>query len=154
MDKLQQILTDNLYNKLLEMHKRTASVLFNSLLTKHDKKFSSLLLEFNLPFLSPYSLLQSFNFNIPTISGPLISTTPLIKPDDSRRTVINLTDTQLTMPQTELLSLGLKFSPTEVKPKISTLASKIESSTRKLSAVVENAIVNDISNIFQRPSIT
>ena len=50
MDKLQQILTDDLYNKLLEMHKRTASVLFNSLLTKHDKKFSSLLLEFNLPF--------------------------------------------------------------------------------------------------------
>ena len=89
MDKLQQILTDDLYNKLLEMHKRTASVLFNSLLTKHDKKFSSLLLEFNLPFLSPYSLLQSFNLNIPTISGPLKSTTPLIKPDDSRRTVIN-----------------------------------------------------------------
>ena len=154
MDKLQQILTDNLCNKLLEMHKRTASVLFNSLLTKHDKKFSSLLLEFNLPFLSPYSLLQSFNLNIPTISGPLKSTTPLIKPDDSRRTVINLTDTQLTMPQTELLSLGLKFSPTEVMPKISTLASKIESSTRTLSPAVENAIVNDINNIFQRPSIT
>ena len=154
MDKLQQILTDNLYNKLLEMHKQTASVLLSSLLTKHDKKFSSLLLEFNLPFLSPYSLLQSFNSNIPTISGPLISTTPLIKPDNSRRTVINLTDTQLTTPQTELLSLGLKFSPTEVKPKFSTLASKIESSTRTLSPAVENAIVNDISNIFQRPSIT
>ena len=154
MDKLQQILTDDLYNKLLEMHKRTASVLFNSLLTKHDKKFSSLLLEFNLPFLSPYSLLQSFNLNLPTISGPLKSTTPLIKPDDSRRTVINLTETQLTMPQTELLSLGLKFSPTEVKPKIGTIASKIESSTRTFSPAVENAIVNDISNILQRPSNT
>ena len=76
------------------------------------------------------------------------------KHDDCRRTVINLTDTQLTTPQTELLSLGLKFSPTELKPKISTLASKIESSTRTLSPAVENAIVNDISNIFQRPSIT
>ena len=32
MDKLQQILTDDLYNKLLEMHKRTVSVLFNYLL--------------------------------------------------------------------------------------------------------------------------
>ena len=136
------------------MHKRTASVLFNSLLTKHDKKFSSLLLEFNLPFLSPYSLLQSFNLNIPTISGPLKPTTPLIKSDDSRRTVFNLTDTQLTTPQTELLSLGLKLSPTEVKPNSSTLASKTESSTRTFSPAVENAIVNDISNILQRPSIT
>ena len=152
MDKLQQLLTDDLYNKLLEMHKRTASVMFNSLLTKHDKKFSSLLLEFSLPFLSPYSLLQSFNLNIPTISGPLKSTTRLIKPDDCRRTVINLTDTQLTTPQTELLSLDLKFSPTEVKSKVSTIASKIESSTRTFSPAVENTIVNDISNILQRPS--
>ena len=118
VDKLQQILTDDLYNKLLEMHKRTSSVLFNSLLTKHDKKFSSLLLEFNLPFLSPCSLLKSFNLNSPIISGPLKSTIPLTKPDESRRTVINLTETQLTTPQTELLSLGLKFLPTEVKPKI------------------------------------
>ena len=118
VDKLRQILTDDLYNKLQEMHKRTAFVLFNSLLTKHDKKFSSLLLEFNLPFLSPCSLLQSFNLNSPIISGPLKSTTPLIKPDESRRTVINLTETQLTMPQTELLFLGLKFLPTGVKLKI------------------------------------
>ena len=78
----------------------------------------------------------------------------MIKPDDSRRTIINLTDTQLTTPQTELLSLGLKFSPTEVKPKVSTIASKIESSTRTFSPAVENAIVNDISNILQRPSTT
>ena len=154
MDKLQQILTDDLYNKLLEMHKRTDSVLFNSLLTKRDKKFSSVLLELKLPFLLPYSLLQSFNLNIPTISGPLKSTTPLIKPDDSRRTVINLTETQLTTPQTELISLGLKYSPTEVKPKIGTIASKIESSTRTFSPAVENAIVNDINNILQRPTNT
>ena len=78
----------------------------------------------------------------------------MIKPDDSRRTVINLTETQLTRPQTELLSLGLKFSPTEVKPKIGTIASKIEWSTRTFSPAVENAIVNDISYILQRPSNT
>ena len=113
---------------------------------------SSLLLEFNLPFISPYYQLQSFNLNHPTISGPLKLTTPLIKPENARRTVINLTNTELTTAQTELLSLGLKFSPTEVKPNIATIASKIEPSTRSFDPAIENAIANDIAYVLQTPS--
>ena len=152
LDKLRLILNDNYYNKLLELHKRKSSTLFNTLLTKHDKKFSYLLLEFNLPFISPYNQLQSFDLNHPTISSPLKLTTPLIKPENAKRTVINLTDTELTTAQIELLSLGLKFSPTEVKPNMSTIASKIEPSTRSFDPAIENAIANDIANILQTPS--
>ena len=92
------------------------------------------------------------NLNHPTISGPLKLTTPLIKPENAKRTVINLTDTKLTTAQIELLSLGLKFSPTEVKPNIATIASKIEPSTRSYDPAIENAIANDITNILQTPS--
>ena len=120
---LELKLNDEYYDKLLKLNKMKTSAIHKKSLTKQAKKFSSLISEFNLPYLSPYQQLQSFNINVSTISGPLKYTTPSIKPEDTKRTVINLSDTSLEPNETELLSLGLKFCPTDLRPNTATIAS-------------------------------
>ena len=88
--ELKQMLNDEYYDKLLELNKMKTSAINNKSLTKQAMKFCSLISEFNLPCLSPYQHLQSFNINVSTISGPLKYTTPSIKPEDAKRIVINL----------------------------------------------------------------
>ena len=150
--ELKQILNDKYYDKLLELNKMKTSAIHNKSLTKQAKKFSSLISEFNLPYLSPYQQIQSFNINVSTISGPLKYTTPSIKPEDTKRTVINLSDTSLEPNETEHLSLGLKFCPTDLRPNMATIASKIEPTTRAFDPAIEHAIANDVTAILQKPS--
>ena len=153
-DKLKTLLDDEHFDKLLELHKKKSRSVPNTFLNKHDKKFRFLINEAHLPYTSPYQQLQSFDIHQPTVSGPLKFTSPTIKPNIKKPTVVNLSGVNLTPAETELLSLGLKFSPNECKPSTAAIASKIESATRKHDPTVENAIANDITNILSRPPST
>ena len=115
-------------------------------------KFCALIIEFNLPYLSPYTQLHSFNITASTISGPLKYTTPSIKREGIKLTVITISNTKLDPNETELLSLGLKFCPTDLRPKTAAIASSIESTAKSFDPAVEHAMANDIATILQQPS--
>ena len=152
-DKLKTLLDDEHFDKLLELHKKKSRSVHNTFLNKHDKKFRFLIDEAHLPYTSPYQQLPSFDIHQPTVSGPLKFTSPTIKPNIKKPTVVNLSGVNLTPAETELLSLGLEFSPNECKPSTAAITSKIESATWKHDPTIENAIANDITNILsQTPS--
>ena len=79
--ELKQMLNDEYYDKLLELNKTKTSAIHNKLLTKQAKKFSSLISEFNLPYLSPYQQLQSFNITVSeqdSTSQPRVEELPVL----------------------------------------------------------------------------
>ena len=152
MNKLSETLNREYYDKLIELHKQKTASTHNKSLTKQAKKFCALIVEFNLPYLSPYAQFQSFNINTSTISGPLKYTTPSIKHEDTKPTVINISNITLDPNETEFLSLGLKFCPTDLRPNTAAIASSIEPTTRSFGPAVEHAIANDIATILQQPS--
>ena len=81
-----------------------------------------------------------------------LNTTPSIKPENTKPTVINISNTKLDPNETELLSLGLKFCPTDLRPNTAAIASSIEPTTKSFDRAVEHAIANDIATILQQPS--
>jgi hypothetical protein len=109
--QLELILNDEYMRKLLQLNAQKSCFTHRQHLTTHKKKFDRLLLEQQAPFLSPYDQLLDYNLPTPSFRGPLPTTTPPAKPSSSStaQTVINLSGQPLSLPETEVLSLGLKF---------------------------------------------
>ena len=97
----------------------------------HRKKFADLLEESNSPFLSPYYSMTAPHFTSPSFHGPLSTTTPKQKTVTTLKTVVNLSDAQLSPTELEVLNIGLKFvsSPhAQTRPHSSTSPSHPECS--------------------------
>ncbi|MCP4489010.1 MAG: hypothetical protein GY820_17110 [Gammaproteobacteria bacterium] len=103
--QLNLLLTPEYYQKLLHLNAKKSSYTHRQHLLTHQKKFATLLTEYDTPFLSPYLPLPTFDIPAPTYHGPLLRTTPTPKTDNSAKTVINLSGKPLSKLQ------KLKSSP-------------------------------------------
>ena len=99
----------------------------------HRKKFADLLEESNSPFISPYDSMTAPHFTSPFFHGPLSTTTPKQKTENTLKTVVNLSDAQLSPTELEVLHLGLKFVPTPKQDPTAQLAPLIQNIVKRLT---------------------
>ena len=120
---------------------------------KHSRKFQVLLDINNLHLVSPYdAFLQHHNKTQctlkPTISGPLQITKPV---SNKKTTIINLSDEKLTLNETSLLSIGLKFTPTPKNDPTTDIASHIQPAVKHLPDGIQSSIAHDVTRLLHSP---
>ena len=114
----------------------------------HRKKFADLLEESNLPFLSPYDSMTAPHFTSPSFHGPLSNTTPKQKTETTLKTVVNLSDAQLSPTELEFLNLGLKFVPTPKQDLTPQLAPLIQNIVKRLPNGMESSAIHQTTTIL------
>ena len=119
----------------------------------HGKKFQKLLDDSSLHFDSPYdTFLQYIERTqrqiLPSIAGPLRDTKPHSK---KKTTVVNMSNEHITNDELELLSLGLKFTPTPMNGPSTDIVSRIQPTIRNLPNGMQSSIANDISHLLLHP---
>ena len=82
------------------------------------------------------------------IAGPLRDTKPHSK---KKTTFVNMSNEHITNDELELLSLGLKFTPTPMNDPSTDIASRIQPTIRNLANGVQSSIANDISHLLLHP---
>ena len=120
---------------------------------KHSKKFQILLDINNLHLVSPYSAFLQHHHKTQrtlksTISGPLQITKPV---PNKKTTIINLSDEKLTLDETSLLSLGLKFTPTPKNDPTTDIASHIQPAVKHLPDGIQSSIAHDVTHLLHSP---
>ena len=137
---------------------RLTSIKANSIMLSairtHGKKFQKLLDDSSLHFDSPYvTFLQYIERTqrqiLPSIAGPLRNTKPHSK---KKTTVVNMSNEHITNDELELLSLGLKFTPTPMNDTSTDIASRIQPTIRNLPNGMQSSIANDISHLLLHPT--
>ena len=83
-----------------------------------------------------------------TISGPLQITKPV---PNKKTTIINLSDEKLTLDETSLLSLGLKFTPTPKNDPTTDIASHIQPAVKHLPDGIQSSIAHDVTHLLHSP---
>ena len=148
--QVANLLSPDYYQKLLHLNTKKSSYTHRQHLFTHQKKFDALLTEYDTPFLSPYTSLTSFDVPSPSFHGPLPTTTPTPKTDASSKTVINLSGQPLSSPETEVLSLGLKFVPTPTSDPTPALAPCIQNVTKQLGEGMESSVTYQVSSVLSQ----
>ena len=148
--QVANLLSPDYYQKLLHLNTKKSSYTHRQHLFTHQKKFDALLTEYDTPFLSPYTSLTSFDVPSPSFHGPLPTTTPTPKTDASSKTVINLSGQPLSSPETEVLSLGLKFVPTPTSDPTPDLAPCIQNVTKQLGEGMESSVTYQVSSVLSQ----
>ena len=148
MAELKDLLDDNHYRKLTELNVSTSQKYHKLHLKNHQKKFGQLITRCNVPYTNPYDMLVSFDISHPTFSGLFKQSTPTIQEEKKIITnaVVNMTNEPLNGDETDILSLGLKFSPTLENNSIAKTSSKLEPVLKKLGPAVESAATKDVTN--------
>ena len=148
MTTLKNILDNDYYRKLTELNMATSRKHHKLHLATHQKKFYQLITRYNVPFVNPYDNIGTFEISQPTFSGIFKQTSPRMKKDADvvRNTVVNLSDELLEEDETNLLSLGLKFSPSIEKDSVTKMSSSLEPVLKKLDPAVESAAAYDVTN--------
>ena len=142
------ILDPYFLQKLTDLNALKASYTHRTQLTKHAKKFKALIKSYEAPFNSPYDALATFDISNPTHSGPISRTIPTLPSSDTSKLVINLSDQPLTTTESEVLALGLKFSPKPTNDPTADLASRIQALAKKLPPPIEYSVTHDVVNIL------
>ena len=148
MAEFKDLLDDNHYRKLTELNVSTSQKYHKLHLQNHQKKFGQLITRYNVPYTNPYDMLVSFDISHPTFSGLFKQSTPTIQEEKKIITnaVVNMTNEPLNGDETDILSLGLKFSPTLENNSIAKTSSKLEPVLKKLGPAVESAATYDVTN--------
>ena len=148
---LNQLLDTLHHTKLVEIHSTTSRRYHTEHLQKHQKKFNDLIKWQKVPYLNPYDNLRSFDISQPTFSGLFRHSTPTLIPSNNviSNAVVNLTDQPMREEETNLLSLGLKFSPTMDKSTVAETSSRLEPTLKKLDPAVESAVTYEVANNLQ-----
>ncbi|KAL5262584.1 hypothetical protein ACHWQZ_G008104 [Mnemiopsis leidyi] len=97
-----------------------------------------------------YGSLASLDIPSPTFHGPLLTTTPIPKTDTSPKTVINLSGQPLSAPETDVLSLGLKFVPTPTTDPTPDLAPRIQNVTKRLGEGMEALVTHQVTSVLSQ----
>ncbi|KAL5269541.1 hypothetical protein ACHWQZ_G003139 [Mnemiopsis leidyi] len=148
--QLESLLTPEYFQKLLHLNTKKSGYTHRQHLLTHQKKFAALLTEYDAPFISPYSSLASLDIPSPTFHGPLLTTTPIPKTDTSPKTVINLSGQPLSAPETDVLSLGLKFVPTPTTDPTPDLAPRIQNVTKRLGEGMEASVTYQVTSVLSQ----
>ena len=111
---LKSLTNDAEHENIVRLNNIKASAIMHSAVKTHAKKFQQLLDSSTLHFDSPYQNFLQYIERTPkqlslSIAGPLRDTKPHSK---KKTTVVNLSNEHLTKDEIEVLSLGLKFTPT------------------------------------------
>ena len=132
---------------------KSNSIMLSAIRT-HGRKFQQLLDDSPLHFDSPYITFLEYIERTPrsispSIAGPLRDTKPHSK---KKTTVVNMSNEHITNDELELLSLGLKFTPTPMNDPSTDIASRIQPTIRNLPNGMQSSIANDISHLLNPPS--
>ena len=93
--QLEGLLDPTYMTKTHHLNGQKSSLTNRQHIKTHRKKFADLLEESNSPFLSPYDSMTAPHFTSPSFHGPLSTTTPKQKTETTLKTVVNLSDAQL-----------------------------------------------------------
>ena len=141
--RLETDLNPSTLSKLQHLNVQKSSFTHKQYLTTHKKKFQSLIDEYKAPFSSPYDKVDGTSFPIPTLRGPLPHTTPTNK-STSLKAVVNLSSTDLSPEELEVLNLGLKFVPTPTQDPTPDLAPRIQNTLKRLPEGMESSATHQI----------
>ena len=116
--------------------------------SRHTKKFADLLEESNSPFFFPYDSMTAPQFTSPSFHGPLSTTTPKQKTETTLKTVVNLSDAQLSPTELEVLNLELKFVPTPKQDPTAQLAPLIQNIVKRLPDGMVSSAIHQTTTIL------
>ena len=144
---------DTEFESISRLNSIKANSIMLSAIRTHGKKFQKLLDDSSLHFDSPYdTFLQYIERTqrqiLPSIAGRLRDTKPHSK---KKTTVVNMSNEHITNDELELLSLGLKFTPTPMNGPSTDIASRIQPTIRNLPNGMQSSIANDISHLLLHP---
>ena len=141
------------YEHILHLNSVKIDTTMQTFICKHSKKFQVLLDINNLHLVSPYNAFLQHHHKTQrtlksTISGPLQITKPV---PNKKTTIINLSDEKLTLDETSLLSLGLKFTPTPKNDPTTDIASHIQPAVKHLPDGIQSSIAHDVTHLLHSP---
>ena len=150
---LKGLTNDAEHENIVRLNNIKASAIMLSAVKTHAKKFQQLLDSSTLHFDSPYQTFLQYIERTPrqlslSIAGPLRDTKPHSK---KKTTVVNLSNEHLTKDGIEVLSLGLKFTPTPMNDPSADISSRIQPSIRSLPNGMQSSIANYISHLLLNP---
>ena len=145
---LKSLTNDAEHENIVRLNNIKANAIMLSAVKTHAKKFQQLLDISTLHFDSPYQTFLQYIERTPrqlslSIAVPLRDTKPHSK---RKTTVVNLSNEHLTKDEIEVLSLGLKFTPTPMNDPSADISSRIQPSIRSLPNGMQSSIANDISH--------
>ena len=88
------------------------------------------------------------HFTCPSFHGPLSTTTPKHKTETTLKTVVNLSDAQLSPTELEVLNLGLKFVPTPKQDPTAQLSPLIQNIVKRLPDGLESSAIHQATTIL------
>ena len=141
------------YEHILHLNSVKIDTTMQTFIGKHSKKFQVLLDINSLHLVSPYNAFLQHHHKTQrtlksTISGPLQITKPV---SNKKTTIINLSDEKLTLDETSLLSLGLKFTPTPKNDPTTDIASHIQPAVKHLPDGIQSSIAHDVTHLLDSP---
>ena len=115
--------------KTHHLNSQKSSLTHRQHIKTHRKKFADILEESNSPFFSPYDSMTAPHFTSPSFHGPLSTTTTKQKTETTLKTVVNLSDAQLSPTELECPQPRIEVCPhSQTRPHSSTTPSHPECS--------------------------
>ena len=150
---LKTLTNDNEFESISRLNSIKANSIMLSAIRTHGRKFQQHLNDSPLHFDSPYNTFlecieRTPRSTSPSIAGPLRDTKLHSK---KKTTVVNMSNEQITNDELEILSLGLKFTPTPMNDSSTDIASRIQPTIRNLPNGMQSSIANDISHLLLNP---
>ena len=142
---LKTLTNDNEFESISRLNSIKANSIMLSAIRTHGRKFQQLLDDSPLHFDSLYSTFLEYIERTPRSISPSIAG-PLR--DTKKTTVVNMSNEHITKDELELLSLGLKFSPTLMNDPSTDIASRIQPTIRILPNSMQSSIANDILHLL------